>query len=280
MHFRATVRDGDGGVAWDSTTIRTTSSAFRVTSPAAGARWRKSTQQTVTWDVENPKISNNVRILIHDGTNWISLKENTPNDGVEPITVPNITTGNAKILVGALGSVFFSMSAGSLTVAGTGSSTVVSQGFETGYPGWEKLHVNGSNWYRDNKNAHNGSWRFAVGGGDYIGGTNTSLATPWFSVAGRTSVTMTFYAKYQTEPTADNLIVYAQVLGGPTGIPVGKWSGESSGWPGWAPQFSVDASAAIAQAAGKPIRLVFGFKSDASVSGWGAALDDVKVTVQ
>lgn len=119
LEFRLTVRDnnaGCGGVANDDTaiTVSGTSGPFRVTVPATAVTWNGSSSQTITWNVANttaaPISCANVSILLStDGglTFPITILASTPNDGSEVITVPNVNTSQARIMVASVGNVFY-----------------------------------------------------------------------------------------------------------------------------------------------------------------------------
>ncbi len=122
MNFRVSLRDRRGGVmdAGTSVTIAAAAGPFQVTTQnssatsAPTATWQAGTSQIVTWDVAGTDANGinaaTVNILLStDGglTFPIALKANTPNDGTEPIIVPNNPTMAARIKVEAVGNIFF-----------------------------------------------------------------------------------------------------------------------------------------------------------------------------
>ena len=129
MNFRVTARDnhsGGGGIAIDDmrVNVKSNSGPFSVTQPGGSEIWAGGSLRTVTWDVANTSNSpincKDVAILFStDGgsTFPIVLASNTPNDGSEPVTVPNIPTHAARIKVEAIGNIFFSISKADFTVA-------------------------------------------------------------------------------------------------------------------------------------------------------------------
>jgi Metallo-peptidase family M12B Reprolysin-like len=117
LRFKVTVRDGRGGHAVDAMSLSVQSAAgpFLVTSPNTSVAW--SGTQTVAWNVANTNASTvnalNVDILLStDGgqTFPIVLEQATPNDGSQRVSLPNITTNQARIMVRATGNIFFDIS--------------------------------------------------------------------------------------------------------------------------------------------------------------------------
>ncbi|WP_370898005.1 reprolysin-like metallopeptidase [Chryseobacterium gossypii] len=128
MEFRLTVRDnnaGCGGVANDDATITVdgNSGPFTVTSPSLAVNWAGNTTQTITWDVANTNVAPvncaNVSILLStDGglTYPYTILASTPNDGSQTITVPNISTTKARIMVAGEGNVFYNINPVNFTI--------------------------------------------------------------------------------------------------------------------------------------------------------------------
>jgi len=125
LTFKLTVRDMMGALGTynipDDTihlNVINTGTPFTVTSPNSVVNWTGGTLQTVTWDVagttSTPINAANVDIYLStDGgyTYPFLIMSNTPNDGSELITVPNVlTTNTARIKVKAAGNVFFDIS--------------------------------------------------------------------------------------------------------------------------------------------------------------------------
>ncbi|WP_312343115.1 reprolysin-like metallopeptidase [Chryseobacterium binzhouense] len=131
MEFRLTVRDnnaGCGGVANDDViiTVNGTSGPFRVTSPSTAVSWAGNSFQTVTWNVANTTLAPvncaNVSILLStDGglTYPITILASTPNDGSQVITVPNINTSQARIMVASVGNVFYHINPATFSITQT-----------------------------------------------------------------------------------------------------------------------------------------------------------------
>lgn len=122
MRFALTVRDNqliNGGQTSRTNmnvTFNAASGPFKVTSQnTAGIVWT-STPQTITWDVANttaaPVNTANVNILLStdNGLTYpITLLSNTPNDGSQVITVPNIVSSTCRLMVEAVDNIFIAV---------------------------------------------------------------------------------------------------------------------------------------------------------------------------
>ena len=116
LNFRATVRDGNGGVNSDDVllTVVDTGTGFAVTS---SDNWTGGAPQTITWDVAGTDANGinaaNVNILLStDGglTFPFTLASGVPNNGSHSLTAPNINTTTARVKIEAAGNVFFDIS--------------------------------------------------------------------------------------------------------------------------------------------------------------------------
>ncbi|PWN63571.1 hypothetical protein C1631_021570 [Chryseobacterium phosphatilyticum] len=128
MEFRLTARDnnaGCAGVANDDAiiTVDGASGPFLVTAPSSAVTWTGNSSQTITWDVANttaaPVSCANVSILLStDGglTYPTTLIASTPNDGSEMITIPDVSTTQARIMVAGEGNVFFNINPVNFTI--------------------------------------------------------------------------------------------------------------------------------------------------------------------
>ncbi|MBD3636616.1 MAG: proprotein convertase P-domain-containing protein, partial [Crocinitomicaceae bacterium] len=124
MNFRVTVRDqglnvpGCNDHADVTVTTDAGSGPFVVTYPSAtGIVWAGLSTETVTWDVANtdapPVNCASVDILLStDGglTYPFTLASGVPNDGAETITVPNVATTTARVMVINSNGTFFDIS--------------------------------------------------------------------------------------------------------------------------------------------------------------------------
>ncbi len=129
MNFMLTVRDNNstyGCTSDDATTITTIDGIgpFLLLSPnVAGIVWSVGAQETVTWDVagtDGGEVScANVDILLsNDGglTYPTTLATGVPNTGAATITVPNVETNNARVLIVCSDNIFFDISNQNFTI--------------------------------------------------------------------------------------------------------------------------------------------------------------------
>lgn len=122
LTFKATVRDVVGGIGCtddDNVVLTTVASAgpFVVTAPNTAVTWTHGDTETVTWNVANttasPVSCANVDIYIsYDGgfTYPDVLASNVPNNGSASVTVPDVFTDLARVMVKCANNVFFDIS--------------------------------------------------------------------------------------------------------------------------------------------------------------------------
>ncbi|MGI9603540.1 MAG: reprolysin-like metallopeptidase, partial [Acidimicrobiales bacterium] len=136
MNFRLTVRDNranGGGVNTDdmAVTVNNTGATFAVTSQAAAVTYPGGSNQTVTWNVAGtagaPINAAQVDILLStDGgqTFPTTLLAGVANDGTQVVTLPNVNTSLARIMVvqsgAGQGVRFFNVNAANFTIGGGG----------------------------------------------------------------------------------------------------------------------------------------------------------------
>ncbi len=128
MHFRLTARDGNpvaGGVAHDNTRVKIVPKAgpFRITSQSAPQTVDGGSQLAVSWDIAGTasaplKVSQvSIRLSLNGGRTFpIPLAGATPNDGTESVTLPNVAAPRARVMVQAVGNVFFDVSHANLRI--------------------------------------------------------------------------------------------------------------------------------------------------------------------
>ncbi|MCR5861300.1 M12 family metallo-peptidase [Flavobacterium sp. J372] len=122
LNFALTGRDnvaGGGQTKTDFIQINVSSTVgpFTVTSQnTANVSWAIGSTQTITWNVANttnfPVSTSNVNIKLSlDGglTYPVMLAENTPNDGSQSITVPAVSGTNCRVMVEAVGNIFYAL---------------------------------------------------------------------------------------------------------------------------------------------------------------------------
>jgi hypothetical protein len=129
LNFSLQVRDNwfmGGGVDYQNMTVNVTSNSgpFLVTSPNTNTvTWPVNSARNVTWNVANSNLApvncSSVKIsLSTDGglTFPIVLVANTPNDGTQLVSVPNVTTTTARVKIEAVGNIFFDISDQNFTI--------------------------------------------------------------------------------------------------------------------------------------------------------------------
>ncbi|HKR07530.1 MAG TPA: zinc-dependent metalloprotease family protein [Bacteroidia bacterium] len=131
LHFRCTVRDNvlsAAGVTYNNTpvqvTVANTPGPFAVLSPnVTGITWLAGTLETITWSVNGsdvaPVSTPNVNVLLSlDGGNnfTITLGTNVPNNGSLNVTVPNVSTSTARVMVEGAGNIFFDINDKNFTI--------------------------------------------------------------------------------------------------------------------------------------------------------------------
>ncbi|QYJ69231.1 zinc-dependent metalloprotease [Flavobacterium litorale] len=123
FNFAITVRDNQmpngGQTARENIFVNVVNGAgpFGVTSQSNnGITWIGNETETITWDVAGTTANGvntaNVNIFLSTdgGLNFDTLlAENTPNDGAENITVPNVGAASCRIMVRAVGNIFYAV---------------------------------------------------------------------------------------------------------------------------------------------------------------------------
>lgn len=121
MDFSLVVRDNGSplGSQTDRETMQVTfanTGPFKVTSQSALVGWAQNSSQTVTWDVAGTTANGintslvNIRLSTDGGLTFpYLLAENTPNDGSETITAPAATSQTCRLMVEAVGNIFYAL---------------------------------------------------------------------------------------------------------------------------------------------------------------------------
>lgn len=155
--WRVTARDnraGGGSFGWDEMSLTVNGAQFAITSPNTNVNWAGGSNQTVTWTVGGGSIAPNVRILLSTdgGTSFANgtatvLVASTANDGSEVVTLPNINTTTARIIVEPIGNIFYDISNVNFQISASTVPTVttIAPTFVFTNQGNFLLTVNGTN---------------------------------------------------------------------------------------------------------------------------------------
>ncbi|REC60581.1 secretion protein [Chryseobacterium pennae] len=138
LNFRLTVRDnrlGGAGNNSDDAKIRVNAVAgpFIITSQNAAVSYVGGTSQTITWNVAGTTSNNinaaNVDILwsTDNGETWTTLLTGTPNDGSEPVVIPNVATNSGRFMVKGSNHIFFDINNADISVTAGELSTAETQ---------------------------------------------------------------------------------------------------------------------------------------------------------
>ena len=134
LKFRLTVRDnraGQGTSDSKDVSIAVVNSAgpFKVTAPAVAVTWAAGTAQTVSWDVANTNVAPvscsavNIDLSSDGGLTFAhTLLTNAPNSGSASVTVPSLSTNQARVSVSCANNIFFNISPINFTVAPSGGT--------------------------------------------------------------------------------------------------------------------------------------------------------------
>jgi uncharacterized repeat protein (TIGR01451 family) len=126
LNFRVTARDnraGGGGVNTSDMTVSVIGSAgpFMMTSHNGGGVLSNLT--TVTWNIAGTTAAPinaagvNIWLSTNGGLTFpFLLATNTPNDGSQPIVLPNLNTSTARLKVAAAGNIFFDLGNANFTI--------------------------------------------------------------------------------------------------------------------------------------------------------------------
>ena len=133
LKFRCTARDQHsspvgviGGVDYSpfvDLNVTSTAGPFVVTAPNTSVSWTGGTAQPVTWNVAGTDAAPvscaavNLRLSLDGGLTYpVLLASGVPNNGTASVTVPNLTTGQARLMVESADNYFFDISNVNFTV--------------------------------------------------------------------------------------------------------------------------------------------------------------------
>lgn len=135
LNFRLTARDnrnGGGGVCSDEMVLSLVAgTAFTLSSQTTATAWtgNGTNTATITWNIAGtntaPYNATNVAILFSaDGglTYPYTLSASTANDGSETVVIPAVNTTKGRVMVKALGNVFFNINTANITVTAASCS--------------------------------------------------------------------------------------------------------------------------------------------------------------
>lgn len=250
-------------------------SAPSLSSPAAGATG-VATSTTLSW----ASVSGATSYDVYFGTS------------ATPAFYQN-TTGTSLAVSGLAASTTYSWNVVARNTCGAGPAsatrsfttqaptqvTLINEGAESGAPGWSMTVNSGSGWSIQASDPRSGTKRFKTNAAysTYLNNADWRLTSPSFSLAGRTSATLTYWFKHDTESGYDYLRVEVSTNGGSSWQQLQQRSGLSSGWSGWAPMATLDLTPYVGSS---NVMIRFRFTSDSSVTDWGVAVDDIVVTAQ
>ncbi len=130
LSFRCTVRDNNtqvGAAAWAQVDFRATDQAgpFLVAFPNAAAdSLRAGEEVSIQWEVANTEKAPvncktvNIRLSIDGGNTYpLLLAAGTPNDGSALVTLPDVSSQQARIKIEAAGNIFFDLSNADFRIA-------------------------------------------------------------------------------------------------------------------------------------------------------------------
>ncbi len=135
LNFRMTARDNridGGGSIWEEVAFHATANAgpFLVSHPNTDTTWTAGEYTEVVWDIANTDAAPvnckfvNIKLSTDGGYTYpFTLVENTPNDGNAFVTVPNVSTGTARIRVEAADNIFFDISNSNFDIVPTTDTT-------------------------------------------------------------------------------------------------------------------------------------------------------------
>lgn len=125
LTLRLTAKDNKGGVNSSDVEVEVVNNQqrFAVTAPDSAQSWTGFSQQTIRWDVagtnQSPYNCTKVDILLSSETNGdfdSPLALAVANDGEHEITVPNIATTSARLMLKCSNNVFYALNSSNLSI--------------------------------------------------------------------------------------------------------------------------------------------------------------------
>jgi subtilisin-like proprotein convertase family protein len=112
---------------------------FAITSQNAATTWPQASSQTVTWDVSGTTANGvncqQVDLLwtTNSGSSFTTLLAGVANDGSQNVVVPSSNTTTGRVMVRAVGNVFFDINNANITINTTGSTPTFNLGLSSYY---------------------------------------------------------------------------------------------------------------------------------------------------
>lgn len=153
LNFNLLVSDNKatgGQSAKDAMVVTVTNDGpFTVTSHTSNIAYTANTATTVTWNVAGTNTgtinTQNVDILLSkDGglTFTTVLLANTPNDGSQSVTLPNQNVASARIMVRAVGNIYYALNSSAFSITGGLSTNETESGAFVIYPNPASTELN------------------------------------------------------------------------------------------------------------------------------------------
>ncbi|MDP5030070.1 reprolysin-like metallopeptidase [Paraglaciecola sp.] len=126
LTLRLTVKDNKGGVNSSDVTVNVVNNSqrFAITSPDIGESWLGLSQQTLRWNVADTHLSpfscTSVDILMRTSSSSdfdIPLAVEVANSGEQIITVPNVSTNSARLMLKCSDNVFYTVNNANLSIS-------------------------------------------------------------------------------------------------------------------------------------------------------------------
>ena len=188
LTFRLTARDNqaNGGATGSDgmqVQVRGDSGPFVVTQPNTAVSWPTGSVQTVLWNVANTTSAPisaarvRIRLSVNGGVTFpYVLAQNTANDGSQPVVLPTIVSGSARVRVEGVGNVFFDVSDADFSLT-PGAAVVVSGVAPTSGPaaGGTSVTISGSGFVSGATVTFGGAAATAV---QFVGSTQLTATVP------------------------------------------------------------------------------------------------------
>ncbi len=140
LTFKCTIRDinnGYGAFNYSDDSVNlyvmnTGADTFKVTSQSTAVTYNGNSSQIVTWNIASTNVTPintsmvDIYVTVDSGKTYLLVKANTPNDGTEVITIPNIATSFGRIKVKGHDNVFFDLNNNWVTITKVADPAAIS----------------------------------------------------------------------------------------------------------------------------------------------------------